>query len=490
MHELLVIIAFVLYLGIMMAIGVYYSKKNNSMYDYVLGGRRLGPWATALSAEAADMSGWMMLGLPGAAYLSGLVSGWIAVGLGLGTWANWHFVAKRLRRFSENRNNAMTIPNFLMERYQDQSNILRIVPAIFIIVFFVLYAASAFVSGGKLFSTVFGLSYESAVLISVVVVVFYTILGGFLAVVTTECIQGLMMFFAILIVPVIASFTMGGPAITYEAVDLVSPTFWQPFTENTGETITAIGLISLLAWGFGYFGQPHILTRFMAIRNEDELRRGKYIAMTWFIISMIAAVMVGIVGKVFLTTPLTGADVEKVLLVMTEELFSPFVVGLIMSAVLAAIMSTASGQLLVAASSLAQDIYRILVKKDATEQHLLTINRLSVLIISLLALYFALDENSYILDMVAYAWAGFGASFGPAILFSVYYKYTTRNAVIAGIVTGGVTVIVWKQLALLGLYEIVPGFILSSLVIYIVSKLDKKPSQAIIDQFEKDSQNI
>ena len=481
MDNISVIIAFVLYLGLMMAIGIYYYRKTNSMDDYIIGNRKLGAWVTAMSAEASDMSGWMMMGVPGAAYLAGFSSAWIAVGLGLGTWANWHFVAKRLRRYTEMANNSLTLPDFFQNRFNDRSNLLRIVPAIFIVIFFVIYTSSGFVSGGKLFSTLFGLDYTTAVLIGAFVVVFYTLTGGFMAVCWTDFIQGIMMFFAIVIVP---AFAMGGVETSLNAIDIVNPTFFNPFMNPDGSTISFIAFISLMGWGLGYFGQPHILVRFMAISSTSELKRSKRIAVGWYSISMIAAVFVGMVGNVYLTEPLNGPDVEKVLLIMTEKLFDPFVGGLILSAVLAAIMSTASSQLLVAASAFSQDFYRSVIRQDASHTELVWVSRAAVLIISAMAISLAMNPNSFILEMVAYAWAGFAATFGPAVLMSLFWRRTTRNGVLAGIVVGGVTVLVWKQLALFGLYEIIPGFFFGLLAIYIVSLLDKEPSKEITDLFD------
>lgn len=484
MDNISVIIAFVLYLGLMMAIGIYYYRKTNSMDDYIIGNRKLGAWVTAMSAEASDMSGWMMMGVPGAAYLAGFSSAWIAVGLGLGTWANWHFVAKRLRRYTEMANNSLTLPDFFQNRFNDKSNLLRIVPAIFIVIFFVIYTSSGFVSGGKLFSTLFGLDYTTAVLIGAFVVVFYTLTGGFMAVCWTDFIQGIMMFFAIVIVPAFAMYVMGGVETSLNAIDIVNPTFFNPFMNPDGSTISFIAFISLMGWGLGYFGQPHILVRFMAITSTSELKRSKRIAVGWYSISMIAAVFVGMVGNVYLTEPLNGPDVEKVLLIMTEKLFDPFVGGLILSAVLAAIMSTASSQLLVAASAFSQDFYRSVIRQDASHTELVWVSRAAVLIISAMAISLAMNPNSFILEMVAYAWAGFAATFGPAVLMSLFWRRTTRNGVLAGIVVGGVTVLVWKQLALFGLYEIIPGFFFGLLAIYIVSLLDKEPSKEITDLFD------
>ena len=474
-----------------MAIGVYYYRRTKNMSDYFLGNRKLGAWVTSLSAEASDMSGWMLMGLPGFAYVEGLNAGWIAVGLGLGTFANWKLVAARLRKYTELANNSLTLPDFLQNRYNDKSGLLRIIPAIFILIFFILYASSGFVAAGKLFETVFGLPYELAIFIGAGSVVFYTLIGGFLAVSRTDFIQGVMMFFAILIVPVCAAMSMGGFGETIAAIENFKASMFMPLTKSDGTIISFIEIVSLLAWGIGYFGQPHILVRFMAINSTKEIPQATHIAMTWVTLSLAAAVGVGMVGAVYLTTPLEGTNAETVFLVMTNELFPPIIAGLVLSAVLAAIMSTASSQLLVAASAFANDFYHMVLRKDADQKELVWISRASVLIIASISVFLAFNPNSFILDMVAYAWAGFGAAFGPAILMSLFWKRTTRNGVIAGIIVGGVTVLVWKQLALLGLYEIVPGFIFSMAAIYIVSLMDKAPDKDITDTFEAvDRSNI
>lgn len=488
-NDAMIINAFVFYIGLMMAIGVYYYRQTQNMSDYFLGNRRLGAWVTSLSAEASDMSGWMLMGVPGFAYLAGLNAGWIAVGIAIGTWANWHFVAARLRRYTELAGNALTLPEFLQNRFKDESNLLRIVPAIFILIFFILYTSSGFVSAGKLFETVFGLDFSVAIMLGAGSVVFYTLIGGFLAVSRTDFIQGVMMFFAILLVPTCAAMSMGGFSATVTAISNFKESMFDPFLKPDGTTITALEIISLMAWGIGYFGQPHILVRFMAVKSTAEIPPATRIAMTWVILSLAAAVAVGMVGTVYLTTPLEGTDAEKVFLVMTNNLFPPIIAGVVLSAVLAAIMSTASSQLLVAASAFAQDFYKTLLRKDATQSELVWISRASVLIIASIAVYLGFNPNSFILDMVAYAWAGFGAAFGPALLMSLFWKRTTRIGVIAGIIVGGVTIIAWKNFAPFELYEIVPGFIFSLIAIYIVSKIDSEPAREILDTFDKVNQS-
>ncbi|MBR1729876.1 MAG: sodium/proline symporter PutP [Selenomonadaceae bacterium] len=484
-NDLIIINTFVFYIGAMMAIGVYYYRRTKNMSDYFLGNRKLGAWVTSLSAEASDMSGWMLMGLPGFAYVAGLNAGWIALGLALGTFANWKFVAARLRQYTEAANNSLTLPDFLQNRYKDTSGLLRIIPAIFILIFFILYASSGFVAAGKLFETVFGLPYELAIFIGAGSVVFYTLVGGFLAVSRTDFIQGVMMFFAILIVPVCGAMMIGGFGETITAIENYNESMFHPFIKPDGTTIGFIEIVSLLAWGIGYFGQPHILVRFMAINSTKEIPQATNIAMTWVTISLAAAVGVGMVGAVYLSTPLEGTNTETVFLAMTNELFPPIIAGLVLSAVLAAIMSTASSQLLVAASAFANDFYHMVLRKDADQKELVWISRASVLIIASISVFLAFNPDSFILDMVAYAWAGFGAAFGPAILFSLFWKRATKNGIIAGIIVGGLTVLIWKQFALFGLYEIVPGFIFSSIAIYFVSLMDKEPDADILKTFDQ-----
>ena len=480
-----VIIAFVVYLSAMMAIGIYYWRQEQKMSEYILGGRQLGAWVTSMSAEASDMSGWMLMGLPGYAYVAGLGAGWIALGLILGTWANWQFIAKRLRKYTEIANDSLTVPDYFQNRFRDNSQILRVISAVFILIFFLIYTSSGFVAGGKLFNTVFGIPYTWAMILGAFVVVFYTFLGGFMAVCWTDFVQGVMMFFAILAVPITAAFMMGGPATTVAALATLNAEMFNPFTTPEGKPLSLIAIISLLAWGLGYCGQPHILVRFMAIKSSSQIKQATKIAMTWVVLSLSAAVLVGMVGRVYLQQPLTGSAVETVFMVMTHDLFSSFFAGLILSAVLAAVMSTAASQLLVTASAVSQDFYKALINKDASEKQLVWVSRMTVIGVTVIAVLIGLDPNNFVLDMVSYAWAGFGAAFGPALVLSLFWNRMTRNGALAGIIVGGITVLIWKQLALFGLYEIVPGFILSCLAIYVVSMLDTPPAQAILDEFEE-----
>ncbi|MBS6724553.1 MAG: sodium/proline symporter PutP [Veillonella sp.] len=485
-NNIMIIIAFALYLGLMMYIGVYYYRKSNSIGDYILGGRQLGPWITALSAEASDMSGWMLMGVPGLAYTTGISGVWIAVGLTLGTWANWRFVSRRLRNHTEVASDSLTLPDYLKNRFHDQSHSVAVISALFILIFFLIYTSSGFVAGGKLFNTIFGLDYTVSLFITAGIVVFYTFLGGFLAVSWTDCIQGALMFFAILAVPITAAMYLGGPIDTMQLIQSEFPQGLNLWGDTSDMFSLVIGIISSLGWGLGYFGQPHILVRFMAISDAKELKKSTNIAMVWVILSLLAAIFVGLIGHVYmLPEKLVGTDAETIFLVMTERLFSPFMAGLIWSAVLAAIMSTASAQLLVTASAIANDFYANIIHKTATDKELVLVSRIVVLLVAAISIFLALNPDSLILTMVAYAWAGFGSAFGPAIIFSLFWKRMTRRGCIAGIVVGGLTVLIWKQFAFFGLYEIVPGFIFSSIAIYLVSIFDKLPPRPVLKDYKE-----
>lgn len=477
--------AFVLYLAVMIGIGLYYSRKQKSLSQYILGDRSLGPWLTSLSAEASDMSGWMLMGLPGYAYLHGLSAFWTASGLILGTWANWVLTAKRLRTYTEIADNSLTIPDYLSNRFKDKKNILRFICAIFIMIFFIIYTSSGFVAAGKLFNTIFNIPYTTALLIGTFVVVFYTFLGGFGAVALTDFVQGTMMFFTVLYVPVAATFALGGPAPTWHALSKEGAAFFSLLSPSSSGMANLILFLSCAGWGLGYFGQPHILVRFMAIGNPNDLKKSTHIAMVWVIISLMAAIAMGIIGKAFLTTPLENANAERVFIIMSQQLSTPFFTGIIWSAILAAIMSTASSQLLVTASAVAKDLYQPFIHKGASQKELLLVSRITVLVVALIAIFLASDPNSYIFQIVSYAWAGFGACFGPAILLSLYWKRMTLRGAYAGVLVGGITVLIWRQFQWLGLYELVPGFLLSALSIIVVSLLDKAPDMDIQSKFDE-----
>ncbi len=477
--------AFIMYLAGMMFIGVLFYRRMDTLSAYILGSRSLGAWVASLSAEASDMSGWLMLGLPGYAYAAGMNAGWIALGLIIGTYVNWKFIAGRLRSYTQIAHDSLTVPDYLENRFHDDSRILRIGSSVFILIFFLVYTASGFVAGGKLFTTVFGLPYFWALLIGATVVIFYTFLGGFMAVCWTDFVQGVLMFFAILIVPIMGIALLGGPGRTAALIAGVNRQLLNPFTSPDGAILSPIAILSLMAWGLGYFGQPHILIRFMAIKSVRQISPARQIAMVWVTLTLSAAVAVGLVGRVFLPTVLSGPSTETVFMIMSNTIFYSFLAGIILSGILAAIMSTASAQLLVTASAISQDLYKQLFHHTADEKELLRVSRGAVILVALAAIMLALNPNNMVLDLVAYAWAGFGATFGPVIVLSLFWKRMTRYAALSGIIAGGATVLIWKQYGWLGLYEIIPGFLLAALVIVAVSLLDKAPSAEIQREFER-----
>lgn len=480
------IFTFALYLLFMLGIGMHFYRKTSSLSDYVLGGRGLNSWVAAMSASASDMSGWLLMGLPGAVYVSGIEASWIGIGLAVGTYLNWRFVARRLRKYTEVSNNSITLPDYFENRFKDKSRVLRMLSAFFIVLFFLVYTASGFVAGAKLFNTVFGLPYIWALTIGMLVIIGYTFLGGFMAVSWTDFFQGILMFIAIIGVPIGAMIALGGYGSTMDAVRNVNPELLDIMTKPDGTSLTFLSIISLAAWGMGYFGQPHILVRFMAIRTSKEVKQARIIAATWSVLSLFAAVLVGLIGIVYLKTPLEGAATETVFMVMVNTLFHPLVAGLFLAAILAAVMSTADSQLLVTSSSFTKDFYKVVLKKDAKDKELVLISRIAVVVVAFIAFLIALNPDSSVLGLVSYAWAGLGASFGPVVLISIYWKRMTRNSAIAGMVVGGLTVIVWKQLSggIFDVYEILPAFILASITIFAVSLLGKKPSKEIEEEFE------
>ncbi|MDY0131963.1 MAG: sodium/proline symporter PutP [Desulforegulaceae bacterium] len=473
--------AFVVYLFIMMSIGVYFYFKTNDLSDYILGGRNLGPGVAALSAGASDMSGWLLLGLPGALYAGGMNSIWIAIGLTIGAFLNWQFVARRLRNYTEKAGNSITIPDYLENRFEDSSRVLRVISALVILIFFTIYVSSGLVGGAILFEKTFGLQYQTALWVGALVIVAYTFLGGFMAVTLTDFIQGILMFCALLLVPMIAINLTGGWDKILLAVNSVNPEHLDAFSG-----MTSIGIISLMAWGLGYFGQPHILTRFMALKNPDDAPKAQVVGMSWMVLGLFGAIFTGFAGIGFLETPLDNP--ETVFIVLTETLFNPWVAGVFLAAILSAIMSTIDSQLLVCSSAVAEDFYRSILKKEASQKELVWIGRGAVLILALVATAFASNPESRVLELVSYAWGGFGAAFGPVILFSLFWRKMTKNGALAGIVTGAVTVIVWKNLngGIFDVYEILPGFILCSIAVVSVSLSGKGPSssmKAVFDEF-------
>lgn len=476
---------FAMYLVVLIGIGVVTWRRTHDLADYILGGRKLGSLVAALSAGASDMSGWLLLGLPGYAYVAGLESIWIGLGLLVGIWFNWKLVAARLRRYTELAGNALTLPDFFEQRFQDSSRLLRIISALLILFFFLIYTSSGLLAGGKLFTSVFGLPYHWAVITGTLAIVMYTFLGGFLAVSLTDVIQALLMVLALTAVPVIALSHSGGLGSTLTQLYNANSAFLNPFSSAEGEALTFTAIISLLAWGLGYFGQPHILARFMAISHERKVKKARHIAITWSAISMIGAVLAGVSGKVYFVDIL--ADSEKVFILLVESLFHPVFAGICLAAILSAIMSTADSQLLVAASALTEDFYKSLFRQDASQTELVWLGRLTVVLVASVACGLAMNPENKVLDLVAYAWAGFGASFGPLILFSLFWRRTSRNGALAGMLSGGFVVIVWKQLSggIFDVYEIVPGFVISSLSIIVFSMIGGDPSNEQLSCFDK-----
>ena len=481
-----ILFIFILYLLFMLGIGIIFYRKTKNLSDYILGGRGLNSWVTAMSAQASDMSGWLLMGLPGYAYIAGLESFWIAIGLCIGTYLNWKFVAKRLRKYTEYAGNSLTIPDYFENRFKDDSKILRIISALFILIFFLIYTSSGFVAGAKLFSTVFGIPYNNGLFIGAFVIISYTFLGGFMAVSWTDFFQGMIMFIAIIIVPIAGIKLLGGAERIYFSIKNINPEFLNMFTKVDGSFLSIISIVSLLAWGLGYFGQPHILARFMAIRSPEKIKKARSIAMIWVVISLFSAVMIGIIGRAYLQTPLKQAEAETIFIVLVNSFIIPIVGGILLAAVLAAIMSTADSQLLVTSSAITQDFYKVLFRKKASPRELVWIGRSAVIVVAIIAYIIALNPKNSILGLVAYAWAGFGAAFGPIVLISLFWKRMTRKGAIGGILVGGIVVIVWKQLnaGIFNMYEIVPGFILSTVTIIILSILDKKPSIDIVKEFD------
>ncbi|RZR36125.1 sodium/proline symporter PutP [Vibrio vulnificus] len=480
---------FIAYLILMVAIGVYAYKKTSSSSDYFLGGRSLGPWPAALSAGASDMSGWLLLGLPGYAYAAGIESFWLAGGLLVGTWANWLVSAKRLRTYSI-QTDALTLPEFLSRRFDDKSKLIQTISAFFILLFFLFYTSSGLVAGGKLFETVFGLDYSTAVIIGTLCVVSYTLFGGFLAVSWTDLVQGLLMAAALMIVPI--AVMEGGFGQLATDMHNINPELLTLWNDAKGEPLSAIAIISLVAWGLGYFGQPHILARFKASRTNRELGTARRIAVGWTALSMAGAILVGLVGLVWVNGhPGTElADGEKIFMLLVNTVFHPVIAGILLAAILAVVMSTADSQLLVSSSALAEDFYKQVIKPDASSQEIVMVGRIGVVVISIIALILAMTPDSSVLGLVSYAWAGFGAAFGPAVVLSLYWKGMNRNGALAGILIGGITIVVWKQLTggWFDVYEIVPGIIFSTIAIVGVSKLTGGADNTVLEQhreFEK-----
>lgn len=491
------ILAFVIYLGFMIMIGVMYAKKNNSSSDFFLGGRKVGPWMTALSAEASDMSGWLLMGLPGLAYLGGMKEAfWTALGLVIGTYLNWLIVAKPLRKCTIAFGDSITIPEFLTNRFKDKSKVLSTVSVIFIILFFTIYTASGFVACAKLFNSVFGLPYHVGLVLGTIVILLYTVLGGYLAVCATDFIQGTLMFVACIVAAAVMVVVLGGPGNAMESVAAfsqraISGEFGEAMKEKflANQNFGIVPIISALAWGLGYFGMPHILIRFMGIRSNKEVALSRRIATIWVVIAFIGTLIVGSLGTVYLPEILSPSAAETVFSATIQKMFPAFIGGIFLCAILAAAMSTADSQLLVASSAFSQDIFKGLIKKDASVKEVLSISRIAVFIIAAVAFVLSLDENSSIFGLVSYAWAGFGATFGPLVLLALFWKGATAKGAIAGLIGGGVTVVAWHNIPatvapIFGVYEILPAFIVCLVLTVVVSLLDKNKDPQMIAEFE------
>lgn len=502
---MIILAAFAVYLLLMIVVGAIYMKRTENSEDYFLGGRGLNGWVAALSAQASDMSGWLLMGLPGAIYAMGTGQSWIAIGLFLGTVFNWLCISKRLRRYTIVANNSLTIPAYFENRFHDKKRILLLVSSIVIVVFFLVYTASALAAGGKLFNTVFGIDYHVALAIGAGVILCYTFMGGFMAVCVTDFIQGTLMLIGLLVVPIVAYFMLPGnltDLLEQSGVAGGSSSFLNLFM-NGDRPYTAVEIFSQLAWGLGYCGMPHILVRFMAVKDEKELKKSKYIAIIWDILSLCAACFIGVLGRAYLLPVILGtegeASTESVFISMIQKIFTsdlalPFIGGIFLCGILAAIMSTADSQLLVTASAVSEDLYHSFVKKDADSKEILRISRITVVIVAVLAFVIAWNPESSIMGLVSNAWAGLGSAFGPIVLLSLFWKRTNLPGAIAGIVTGGLVVIIWDYIPLVGgqtlgaatgVYSLAVGFLLSLAMIVIVSLSTKAPDEAIVRDFEK-----
>lgn len=506
-----ILIAMIIYMAIVIGIGLVFAKRaNQSSEDYFLGGRTLGPWVTAMSAEASDMSGWLLMGLPGLAYWCGLAdAAWTAIGLAVGTYFNWLIVSKRLRRYSIRANNSITLPDFFSNRFREEKKVIMSLSALFILIFFTVYAASCFVTCGKLFSTLFGAPYVAMMVVGAVFVLVYTILGGFLAESASDFMQGVVMIVALAVIVIISTIKAGGLDAVLDNARSI-PGFFEffglatPSLNEEGQQIILEGMplfgeaadysilsvCSMLAWGLGYFGMPQVLLRFMAIRKEEELNRSRRIAMIWVVISLTVAVFIGIIGRyLYPTAHVTASDAENIFITLATSSLPPILAGFVMAGILAATISSSDSYLLIAASAVAKNIYQGLFKKDATDKQVMNVSRITLLAIALLAMVIAMDENSVIFKVVSFAWAGFGATFGPLMLFSLFWKRTNRAGAIAGMVSGAAMVFIWKLgISKLGgafaIYELLPAFIISAICIVVVSLLTTPPSKEIEEDFE------
>ncbi len=512
-NDIQVIAAMALYFIVVLSVGFFYLKRSNKDSEsYFLGGRGLGPWLTALSAEASDMSGWLLMGLPGIAYFLGASNAmWTAIGLAIGTYLNWKFVACRLRKYSEVAGNAITLPDYFSNRFHDDKRILMSVAAIIILLFFCIYCGSCFVTCGRLFTQLFELDYTTMMILGALVVFVYTFVGGYLSVCTTDLIQGMIMICALLIVFVGSVAMAGGvdntvaalqaipgflsatqqanPIVGEDGIQLVvdgAPLFGDALVYGTG----AVTIVGCLAWGLGYFGMPQVLVRFMSVRHSGEIKKSRIIATVWVVVSLASAVCIGLVGRAALPDAfLTQASSESIFILLAQVMLPAFICGLVVSGIFAATMSSSSSYLLIAGSAISQNLYRGLINKNATEAQCMFVSRVALVIILIFGIFIALDQDSSIFDVVSYAWAGFGASFGPLMLMSLYWRRTNRQGALAGMLVGALTVVVWNvwisQLGgIFAVYELLPGFILSLAAIALVSLVTEPPSKAITDEFD------
>lgn len=501
----IILAAFAIYLSMMLVVGAIYMKRTNSSEDYFLGGRSLGGWVAALSAQASDMSGWLLMGLPGAVYALGTGQSWIAIGLFLGTVFNWCCISGRLRRYTIRANNAMTFPAYLENRFHDKRRILLAASSVVVVIFFLVYTASALAAGGKLFSSVFGLDYTVSLTIGAAVILAYTFMGGFMAVCVTDFIQGTLMLVGLLVVPLVVYFTMGSSTImeniAASGVEGGTGAFLS-LVSNGERNYTAVEVISQLAWGLGYCGMPHILTRFMAVRDEKELKKSRVIGIVWVAISLFMACVIGVIGRGYLYPVILGTEgaastenvfIELITKLFTEQYSLPFIAGIFLCGILAAIMSTADSQLLVTASSVAQDLYKGIVNPEAEEKKVLSVSRVTVIVVAVLAYIIALDPNSSIMGLVSNAWAGLGSAFGPVVLMSLFWRRTNLAGAAAGIISGGATVIIWDYIPLAGgqtlgtvtgLYSLAVGFAVSLICIVVVSLCTAQPDEEMLKEFD------
>ena len=508
-----ILVAMVIYMAVVIILGVTFARRANASSDaYFLGGRSLGPWVTAMSAEASDMSGWLLMGLPGVAYWCGIAdAAWTAIGLAVGTYINWLIVSKRLRRYSEKAGNAITLPEYFSNRFHEKRKVIMTISAVFILVFFTVYAASCLVTCGKLFSTLFDLPYIPMMIVGAVFVLIYTVIGGFLAESASDFMQAVVMIIALGVIVCVGTASAGGLGAVIDNVKEI-PGFLDFFGIATPQTVDGVQqaadgvplfgeagvygflpVASALAWGLGYFGMPQVLLRFMAIRREEELTRSRRIAVVWVVISLTIAVFIGLVGRTLFPTALTtSSEAENVFILLSTNLLPPLIAGFVMAGILAATISSSDSYLLIAASAFAKNIYQGLFRRKASDREVLNISRITLLLIAVVAIIIALDENSVIFTIVSFAWAGFGASFGPVVLFALFWKRSNKWGALAGIITGGVMVFVWKFVihelfagTILDIYELLPAFVFASLAIVIVSLLTKAPDSEVTETFDE-----